>query len=70
MKVQAFNEGPHGSYRMIIDHQALKVDHFKTSLPTFRLPNPNVHHALQINVRNESPNFTKKMTGPSLRSSQ
>jgi hypothetical protein len=70
LKVQAFNEGPHSSYRVIIDYQALKVDHFKTSLATFRPSNPNVHHVLQINARNESRHFAEKMTGPSLRSSQ
>jgi hypothetical protein len=34
------------------------------------LPNANVHHVLRINPRNESRRSTKKMTGPSLRSSQ
>ena len=36
LKVQAFHEGPHRSYRVVVNHQALKIDQLKTSLPTFR----------------------------------
>jgi len=53
---------------VVVNHQALKIDQFKTSLPTFRLPNTYVHHVLRINPRNESRRSTKKMTGPLMRS--
>ncbi|MGZ5842417.1 MAG: hypothetical protein ACXWJ8_10855 [Xanthobacteraceae bacterium] len=63
-KVQAFNKRPHRPYRVVVNHQALKVDQLKTSLPTLRLPNPNVHHALRINARNESHRTTKENDRP------
>ena len=54
LKVQAFNEGPHRPYLVVVNHQALKVDQLKTCLVTLCLPNANVHHALRIHPRNES----------------
>ena len=53
---------------MVLYHQALKIDQFKTNLPTFRLPNTNVHHVLRIDPRNESRHSTKKMTAPTKQS--
>src|SRR6185369_17185627 len=68
LKVQAFHEGPHRPHRMVFHHQALKVDQLKTSLPTLRLPNTNVHQMLQIHPDSESRNITKKMTDPTKQS--